>query len=194
VVLVSRGSARFFNGVAGAVEEGRRDHHDEYEREVEYERHLRETAQRVDRSLREDGWTCLLIGGHHELIDQFRELLSDPVLRHLVGTFDADVEHLSAAAVCDRTLDAEAALAEEHLTGLLNRFQSGLATGNATAGFDDTRFVLEERRVEALLLDADCEAEDELRAAVAQDATVHRVDPVEHPSFAGREIGAVLRF
>jgi hypothetical protein len=194
VVLVSRGSARFFTGAAGSLEERLSDHQAEFEREVEYERHLRKTADRVDHSLRDDGWKCLLIGGHHELLDQFQELLGDQALRHLVGKFDADVEHISADAVRDRTLNAEAALAEEHLAGLLDRFAAGLAKGHATAGVEDTRFVLEERRVEALLLAAGYEAEAEVRAAIAQDATVHRVDPAEHPPFAGHEIGAVLRF
>jgi hypothetical protein len=194
VVLVSRGSARFFSGPAGSLEEGRADHLKEFEREVEFERHLRATAARVDRSQRDDGWDCLLVGGPHELLDPFQELLGDQALRRLVAKFDADVENITAEAVRAHTLGAEAALADEHLAGLLDRFEAGLATGGATSGFDDTRFVLAERRVEALLLAFDCEAEDEVRAAVAQDASVHRVDAVETPRFAGHEIGAVLRF
>jgi hypothetical protein len=54
--------------------------------------------------------------------------------------------------------------------------------------------MLVERRVEALLLGRDVDAEDEVRSAIAQDAGVHYVDPAEETPFAGRRIGAVLRF
>ncbi|MCW2991844.1 MAG: hypothetical protein JWM73_2438, partial [Solirubrobacterales bacterium] len=194
VVLVSRGTARVFTGTPEALQEVRTEHLDAFGREVEFERHLRETAARVERSQRDDGWGCLLVGGRHELLDQFREMLGDQALRRLVATFDADVENITPDEVRRLATEADAALAGEHLTGLLDRFEAGLAGGGATSGFADTRAALEQRRVEALLLPLDGDAEHEVRAAVAQDASVHRVDAVQTPRFAGHEIGAVLRF
>lgn len=190
VVLVSRNTARIFVGSPGALEQL----HADRSRNGELEQHLRQTAARVERSQHEDGWGCLLIGGHRQLLDQFQELLGDEALSHLVGKFDADAEHMTDEEVRHRASAADAALAAENLALLLLRFEEGLEAGGAEAGLADVRRVLEEQRVEALLLAPHCVAEPEVRAAVVQDASVHRVDPAEDPRFAGHEIGAVLRF
>jgi ribosome assembly protein YihI (activator of Der GTPase) len=189
-VLVSHGAARFLYGRPEALEEdaSQRVHRDEFDREdpAEVDRHLRSVAASVDRMLHAGRWEHLVIGAPKPEASGFARLLSDPSRRRLAGSFNAEVEHVSADRVRDETTRIAREREEAELRELLDRYDAGLAHGKATGGWDDTRLMLVERRVEALLLGPDVDAEEEARMALGQDAIVRRV--------TGFEIGALLRF
>jgi hypothetical protein len=189
-VLVSRGAARFLYGRPEALEEAgdERIRRDEFDREdpAEVERHVREVAARVDHALAEGRWQHLIVGRPKGEQPALEPLLGDQARRRLAGSFHCDVEDVSADGVIEHATELAGKLEHDRLQALLQRLAAGLAKGRATQGFEDTRLMLVERRVEALLLGPDVEAEAEARMALEQDATVHRTDAVE--------IAAVLRF
>lgn len=194
--LVSRGTARFLLGSADALAEDREVHRSEFDREVpsEVDAHLRATAATLARMLRDGRWERLLVGAPHELQGAFVELLDGELRERLAGTFDADVEAITAEQVAREVAAASARAERARLDSLLARFESGLGRGRAVAGPDETQAALEQRRVEALLLARGHEDGGAVRAALAQDASVHRVEEPEGTPFAPYRIGAVLRF
>lgn len=196
VLLVSRGTARFLLGTRDALAEEHEIHQPEFDREVpsEFERHFRDLASTLLRTLKEGRWDRLLVGGPHEQLAPFAELLDNEVRERLAGTFDADAEVMTPEQVRAHVERTAARLRERGLTALLERFEAGLGSGRAVAGEDATRLALEERRVEALLLAGGHEDEAAVRAALGQDAAVHRIGEPEDTPFAAHRIGAVLRF
>jgi hypothetical protein len=195
VALVSHGTTRVFLGPGHAIVVADEAHLGEFDREDEHEaeRHLREVGARLLATLKAGRWERLLVGGPHERQAPFCELLNGEVRSRLAGCFDADVDGMTREQVSERVVEADERLDREELAALLERFRAGAVLQTAVAGEADTHLMLEERRVEALLLADGHEDDEAVRQAVLQRAKVYRVDP-EEAGMGRHRIGAVLRF
>jgi peptide subunit release factor 1 (eRF1) len=170
VVLVSRRDARILTGAPDRLNERERieddvhGKHDQgglsqanYQRSVEQEAasHLRHVADQVYRRWQRERFDCLALGGPHEVVARFAELLHDDLRRRLISR-RVDVDVATAAddqirtAVLGLVDDAE----RERERSALDRLTAALASGGRGAGGPQaTLEALNERRVETLLLE-----------------------------------------
>jgi peptide subunit release factor 1 (eRF1) len=170
ILLVNRQLARMFRGTREHLEElppvedevSRR--HDQggwsqarFQRSVDKEAqdHLKNTADQVFRRFQRVPFDRLLLGGPEEILGDMEATLHPYVREVVAGRIEVDVENSSLDEVraaaeplmeeVDRTREREA----------LDRLAEGVARGSrASAGLDDTLFVLNERRVETLMLNS----------------------------------------
>jgi peptide chain release factor subunit 1 len=170
VALVNRRSARLLSGSPERLQErermeggGWRGEHDQggwsqanYERSVEKDAmdHLRNVAETVNRPVRQERFDRVAIGGPHEVVVRFKELLAQEVRDRLApGEVDLDLasatEEQVRAAVEGIVLEDERRRERE----ALDRLAAGVgAGGRAVAGVAGTLEALNERRVQTLLL------------------------------------------
>lgn len=170
VALVSRRSVRILSGPAETltererIDEGFRTQHDEggwsqagYERSVEKEAedHLRYVAALVHRIWRGERFDRVALGGPHEVVPRFEALLGEELRSHLApGRVEVDLR----SATDERVRDAVAKLVDEDdkraEREALDRLAAGVGSGGrAVGGPEETVEALNERRVQALLLD-----------------------------------------
>lgn len=168
VLLVSHRAARVFVGdrdallEAASVIEDVHKHHAQggwsqarYQRGVEKEAedHIRTTCAELLERLRRRPFERLLIGGPAELHKRVEGDLHADLRRRLAGTFEIDVERAGAEEVRRRALpliDADERARERRA---LSRLREGLAPGgHAATGLDEVLELLNERRVEMLLV------------------------------------------
>jgi peptide chain release factor subunit 1 len=170
ILLVNRQLARMFRGTKEHLEElppvedevSRR--HDQggwsqsrFQRSVDKEAqdHLKRTADRVLRRFQRVPFDRLLLGGPEEILGDMEASLHPYVRERVSGRIEIDVENSSVDEVrtaaspvmkeVDRTRERDA----------LDRLLQGIARGGrASAGLDDTLFVLNERRVETLMFNS----------------------------------------
>jgi peptide subunit release factor 1 (eRF1) len=117
-------------------------------------RHLKRVADVLHRRFRRAGFDHLLIGGPDELSSDVERTLHPDIAQRLAGRLTVDVENTTE----DDVLAAARPLIEEHERTTereaLDRLKQGVgAGGRGVAGLDDVLGVLNERRVEALLLE-----------------------------------------
>jgi peptide subunit release factor 1 (eRF1) len=169
VALVNRRSARLLAGSPDQLRERERvdgnvhGQHDQggwsqanYERSVEKDAmdHLRNVAETVNRRWRRERFDRIALGGPHEVVVRFEELLADEV-RDRLARDKVEVDLASATEAQVRAAVEELVLEDERQAEgeLLDRVEAGVgAGGRAVAGLADTINALNERRVETLLL------------------------------------------
>jgi peptide chain release factor subunit 1 len=170
VALVNRRCARLLSGSPERLTErermegaGWRGEHDEggwsqanYERSIEKDAmdHLRNVAETVNRRVRQERFDRVAIGGPHEVVVRFEELLAQEVRERLApGEVDVD---LSSATEEQVRAEVETLVVQDECgreRGALDRLAAGVgAGGRAVIGVGGTLEALNERRVETLLL------------------------------------------
>lgn len=198
VALVSAGDSRLFTGDADGLEESRhlRDFVVTRVREEDRRQHLDHVADALRDLLERDPYDALLISGPTDDPAAFADRLHAYVRERLVGRLDGvDLGSATPATVLEA---ARGVLDERRLRRedeALDRLRAGLGTrdGRAVAGTDDVHAMLEQRRVEILLLGRDHVDDDAVEAALEQDAEVLALgDRPELGPHGG--IAAVLRF
>jgi peptide chain release factor subunit 1 len=169
VALVNRRSARLLSGSPERLRERERvdgtvhGQHDQggwsqanYERSVDKDAmdHLRAVADAINVHWRRERFDRVAIGGPHEVIVRFEELLTDQV-RERLAPERVEIDLASATESQVRALVEQIVLEDERRLEqeVLGRLEAGLGSGNrATAGLSDTLDALNERRVQTLLL------------------------------------------
>jgi peptide subunit release factor 1 (eRF1) len=170
ILLCNRRTGRIFRGSSDRIEEVARITSEEvppqadaggwsqsrYERgqEEEMHRHLKRVADVLHRRFRRARFDHLLIGSPEELTSDVERTLHPDIAQRFAGRLSIDVENTSD----DQVLAAARPLIEEHERTAereaLDRLQQGVgAGGRGVAGLDDVLGVLNERRVETLLLE-----------------------------------------
>jgi hypothetical protein len=186
VALVSRRAARVLSGPADRLEERQRIE-DNFERSIDAEahEHLRRVAEMLYRRWRRERYDRLALGGPVEAVTQLQGFLHTDVSALLTERrVDVDVANASEEVI----RSALARLAEEdereRERAALDRLAAGAAAasdsgaaGRAATGLEATRSVLEQRRVEMLLLAPEFDPPGHVReamieSALAQDAAV----------------------
>jgi peptide chain release factor subunit 1 len=172
VALVSRGTATVLTGsperlqARERLDGGVHGQHDQggwsqarYERSVEKDAmdHLRSVAETVNRRFRRWRFDRVALGGPHEVVVRFEELLADEV-RDRLAPEKVDVDLSSATEAQVRAAVEDIVLEDDRRAerAALDRLADGLGAGaRATAGREATISALNERRVEMLLLSGD---------------------------------------
>jgi peptide chain release factor subunit 1 len=172
VALVSRGTASLLTGSPERLRERQRldggvhGQHDQggwsqarYERSVEKDvmDHLRSVADAVNRRFRRWRFDRVVLGGPHEVVARFEELLADEV-RERLAPEHVEVDLSSATEAQVRAAVEDIVLEDERRTEreALDRLADGIgAGGRATEGRAATIEALNERRVQTLLLSPD---------------------------------------
>jgi peptide subunit release factor 1 (eRF1) len=168
VLLISHRASRVFVGDGDALAEvadvlddvhGRHSKggwsQDRYQRGIEKETddHIRDTSAMLFERLKRRPFERLLIGGPAELHQRVEQALHADVHQRLAGTFEIDVERARIAEVRERVaplIDADEQAREQRA---LQRLRDALgSSGHAAVGLDDVLELLNDRRVEMLLL------------------------------------------
>ena len=130
-----------------------------YERSVEKEAmdHLRNAAETVNRRWREERFDRVALGGPHEVVARFEELLADEVRSRLAHK-EVDIDLASATEAQVREAVEELVLEDERATEreALDRLAAGIGSGTrGVETVEGTLLALNERRVAALVLAPD---------------------------------------
>lgn len=170
ILLCNRRTGRIFRGSSDRIEEVARITSEDvlsqadagglsqprYERgqDEEVHRHLKRVADVLHRRFRRAGFDHLLIGSPEELTSDIERTLHPDIAQRLAGRVTVDVENTTEGDV----LDVSRPLIEEHERtaerAALDRLKQGVgAGGRGVAGLEDVLGVLNERRVESLLLE-----------------------------------------
>jgi peptide chain release factor subunit 1 len=170
ILLCNRRTARIFRGSSDRIEEVARITSEDvppqadagglsqsrYERgqEEEVHRHLKRVADMLHRRFRRARFDHLLIGSPEELTSDVERTLHPDIAKRLAGRLTIDVENTNHDAV----FASARPLIEEHERTAereaLDRLKQGVgAGGRGVAGLDDVLGVLNERRVETLLIE-----------------------------------------
>lgn len=170
ILLCNRRSGRIFRGSSDRIEEVARITSEEvppqadagglsqsrYERgqEEEMHRHLKRVADVLHRRFRRARFDHLLIGCPEELTSDIERTLHPDIAKRLAGRLSIDVENTAE----DDVLGAARPLIEEHERTVereaLDRLKQGVgAGGRGVPGLDDVLGVLNERRVQTLLIE-----------------------------------------
>src|SRR3954447_3473339 len=168
ILLVNRQVARMLRGTKEHLEElppledevhGQHDQggwsQARYQRSVdkEVQDHLKRTGELVLKRFQRVPFDQLLLGGPEEILGDMEQRLHPYVRQRVAGRVEIDVETTSPddvrAAAAGVIEEAERGREREALDRLVEGVQRG---GRAAAGLDDTLGVLNERRVETLML------------------------------------------
>ena len=170
ILLCNRRTGRILRGSSDRVEEVARVTSEDvspqadaggwsqarYERgqDEEAHRHVKRVADLLHRRFRRAPFDHLLVGSPEELSSEVEHALHPDVAQRLAGRLSVDVENTSV----DVVFDAARPVIEEHERKVeraaLDRLQQGVGAGSrGVSGLDDVLGVLNERRVEALLLE-----------------------------------------
>jgi peptide chain release factor subunit 1 len=165
VALVNRRDARLFRGSPDGLREIEQIHdtvfgqHDQgglaqarYQRGIEKEKddHLKHTADALMKHYKRRPFQRLIVGGPRELVADFDSKLHGYLAERLSGHIEVDVENSSPEQVLAAAQPCFEELEEQREAEALERLGEG---GRAAVGLDHTLRALNERRVEALLLD-----------------------------------------
>ncbi len=188
VLLANRRNARLFIGAPDALEETDRvednvhsQHrqggwsYPRYERSVEEDvrDHLARVAQVTFDNLQERRFERLLIGAPQETVGDLERHLHPYLKERLAGQIRLDVENASPDEVRRATAEKVAELEAGREEEALERMRQGIgAGGRAAAGLDEVMGVLEEGRVETLLLAPGVEAGGAIEKALESGAAV----------------------
>ena len=170
VLLCNRRTARILRGSSDRIEEVARVTSEDvssqadaggwsqanYERgqDEEAHKHVKRSADLLHRRFRRARFDHLLIGSPEELRSDVERSLHPDIAKRLAGRLTIDVENTTV----DHVLAAARPLIEEHERtaerGALDRLKQGVgAGGRGVAGLEDALGVLNERRVEMLLIE-----------------------------------------
>jgi peptide subunit release factor 1 (eRF1) len=114
-------------------------------------------ADTLNRRWREERFDRVALGGPHEVVVRFEDLLGDEVRSHLAPErIDLDLASVTAAQVREAIEKLVADDEERAEREALKRLADGVGAGGRGAqGLEDTLTALNERRVERLLLAVD---------------------------------------
>jgi peptide subunit release factor 1 (eRF1) len=170
ILLCNRRTARVFRGSSDRIEEVARVTSEDvpsqtdaggwsqlnYERgqDEAVHRHLKRVADLLHRRFRRARFDHLLVGSPEELTSEVERMLHPDVAQRLAGRLTIDVENTTGDAV----FAAARPLIEDHERTAereaLDRLKQGVgAGGRGVAGLEDALGVLNERRVETLLIE-----------------------------------------
>jgi peptide chain release factor subunit 1 len=168
VVVVSRRGARLFRGGPQSLTEFA-DIHDELHRrhaqggwsqarfqrgiEEEVAAHVRRVAERLLRTHLRQPFAHLVIVASDELRPVIEHSLHSELTKVLTGTVDADLEHAPADEITLAVTPVIERAERDRESALVARIEEGLATGGTgAAGLDEVLAMLEQHRVEELLV------------------------------------------
>ena len=168
ILLVNRQTARMLRGGRDGLEElppledevhGQHDQggwsQARYQRSVdkEVQDHLKHTGEVVFRRFKREPFDRLLLGGPEEILPDMEERLHPYVRDRVAGRVEVDVENTTPEQVRSAATpvieEADRRREREALDRVVEGVQRG---GRAAAGLDETLGVLNERRVETLVL------------------------------------------
>jgi peptide chain release factor subunit 1 len=188
VLLANRRSARLFVGPPSELEETDRvednvhsQHrqggwsYPRYERSIEEDvrDHLDHVAQVTFDLLKSRPFERLLIGAPQETVGDLERHLHPYLKERLAGQVRLDVENASTDEVRRATAERVAELEAQREQEALERLRAGIgAGGRAAAGRDEVAQLLEEARVECLLLADGTEAGELIERALETSAEV----------------------
>ena len=188
VLLANRRSARLFLGAPDALEETDRvddnvhSQHDQggwsqprYQRAVEEDvrDHLEHVARVAFDLHKTRGFDRLVIGAPQETVGDLERHLHPYLRERLAGTVRLDVEHASTDEVRRAAAAKRDELAEQREAEALERVREGIGSGGrAAAGRDEVMSVLEQARVETLLIADGVEADEAVEKAIESSAEV----------------------
>jgi peptide chain release factor subunit 1 len=165
VVLVSRRDARVFRGSTDGLREIDQIHddvsgqHDQggwsqarYQRSVEKEvaDHLKNSAERLLAHWKRQPFRRLVLGGPREVVAEFEGKLHHYLADCVAGHVEVDVETASPQQVLEASRELFESIEEQRERDAIERIDEG---SRGVAGLADVLPALNERRVEALLLD-----------------------------------------
>jgi peptide chain release factor subunit 1 len=165
VALVSRRDARLFRGSPDGLREIEQIHdpvfgqHDQgglsqarFQRGIEKEKddHLKNTAEALMKHYKRQPFQRLILGGPREVVADFESKLHGYLAERLAGRIEVDVDSSSPDQILSAAQPLFDELDEKREVEALERLGEA---GRAATGLDDTLWVLNERRVETLLLD-----------------------------------------
>jgi peptide chain release factor subunit 1 len=165
VALVSRRDARIFRGSPDGLREIEQIHdvvfgqHDQggwsqarYQRGIEKEKddHLKNTADALMKHFKRRPFQRLIVGGPREVVADFESKLHGYLSERLAGRIEVDVDNSTPEQILAAARPRFDELEERRERDCLDRLGEG---GRAASGLDDVLRVLNERRVETLLLD-----------------------------------------
>ena len=165
VALVSRRDARLFRGSPDGLREIEQIHdpvfgqHDQgglsqarFQRGIEKEKddHLKNTAEALMKHYKRQPFQRLILGGPREVVADFESKLHGYLAERLAGRIEVDVDSSSPDHILSAAQPLFDELDEKREVEAMERLGEA---GRAATGLDDTLWVLNERRVETLLLD-----------------------------------------
>jgi peptide chain release factor subunit 1 len=170
ILLCNRRTGRVFRGSSDRVDEvfrvtsedvlsqsdagGWSQAHYERGQDEEAHRHLKRVADLLHRRFRRAPFDYLLVGSPEELSSDIERTLHPDIAKRLAGRVSVDVENTTA----DDVFAAARPVIEEHERAAeraaLDRLHEGVGAGSrGVSGLDDVLGVLNERRVETLLIE-----------------------------------------
>jgi peptide chain release factor subunit 1 len=170
ILLCNRRVARVFRGASDRIEEVARITSEDvlsqadaggwsqqrYERgqDEEVHRHLKRVGDLLHRRFRRARFDHLLIGSPEELGSDVERTLHPDIQQRLAGRLTVDVENTTEDQVLEAARPVIEAREREDERAALDRLKQGVgAGGRGVAGLADVLGVLNERRVETLLLE-----------------------------------------
>jgi peptide chain release factor subunit 1 len=188
VLLANRRCARLFAGVPPELEETDRvednvhSQHDQggwsqprYERAVEEDvrDHLEHVARVAFDLHKARGFDRVVVGAPQETVHDLERHLHPYLRERLAGTVRLDVENASTDEVRRAAATKLDELTEQREAEALDRVRQGIgAGGRAAAGRDEVMTVLEQARVETLLIADGVEADEAVEKALESSAEV----------------------
>jgi peptide chain release factor subunit 1 len=161
VARMLRGSRERLNELPPIEDEVHRQHDQgglsqaRYQRSVdkEVQDHLKRTAEVVFRRFKRAPFERMLLGGPEELLSDVEEHLHPYVRERVAGRVRVDVENTTAEAVREAAAPVMEEIDRARESEAFERLIEGVSAGGRGAtGLEDTLAVLNERRVEILLL------------------------------------------
>ena len=168
VILVNRQLARMLRGSRERLDElppvfdevpGRHDQggwsQARYQRSIEKEAkdHLKRAADVAFRRFQRSPFDRILLGGPDETVSDFEQRLHGYLRERVAGRVRIDVENTSAEQVREAAAPVMDEVDRAREREAIDRLVEGVGTGGrGAAGLDDTIGVLNERRVETLLV------------------------------------------
>jgi peptide subunit release factor 1 (eRF1) len=167
-LLASRRASRIFSGTREKLTEIADVHDDvhgwhhkggwsqaRYQRGIEREAddHIRATSEVLFRRFQRWPFERLLVGGPSEIHTRVERALHSELRRLLAGHFEIDVERTSAEEVHQRALPLIEETERRREGEAMERLREGMAPGgHAASGLDEVLDLLNERRVQTLLV------------------------------------------
>ena len=170
ILLCNRRTGRIFRGSSDRIEEVARITSEDvppqadagglsqsrYERgqDEEVHRHLKRVADVLHRRFRRARFDHLLIGSPEELTSDVERTLHPDIAQRLAGRLSVDVENTTDDDVLATARPLSRSTSGPRSVTALDRLKQGVgAGGRGVAGLDDALGVLNERRVETLLIE-----------------------------------------
>lgn len=127
-----------------------------FERHVEFhhEMHLKAVLERLsDLFYHHWPFDALVLAGVQTAVDEFREMLPDPIGRRFIGSMPADFKHESEEEILERARQLRAEHERRSELELVGQIvDSAMAGGRGTLGIDDTLRAVVDRRVQTLAM------------------------------------------